>query len=123
MRCARVVGLPLAIASVEEHAGCERRSMVGDPDRGAGPGGHPLACCPACASTRIVVAVDTDSTNFLCESCQRCWHVEFRRVWRVDPHTCMTCVHREDCLRVADGPPRAPLGVMAEDAAVLATAS
>jgi hypothetical protein len=62
--------------------------------------GGPVEHCLACGSTKIAVAVDFASTNFLCETCQSCWHVEFAHVWRVDPHTCMTCVHRADCLGV-----------------------
>jgi hypothetical protein len=62
--------------------------------RGCGP----LGACLRCGSTRISAVFDLDVTNFLCESCQACWHVESARVWRVDPRTCITCRHREDCL-------------------------
>jgi hypothetical protein len=61
--------------------------------------GGPIERCPRCNSSRIVVAVDLASINFLCETCQSCWHIELAYLTRVDPSTCMTCSHRADCLR------------------------
>ena len=69
-------------------------AKLGVEHRGCGP----LGACLRCRSTLISAVFDLDDTNFLCESCQACWHVESARVWRVDPRTCITCWHRDDCL-------------------------
>jgi hypothetical protein len=65
--------------------------------------GPPLERCPACGADRLVAVLDVDETNFLCQACGRCWHVEFGCVSRVDPLTCSGCRHRGECLaRFAD---------------------
>ena len=62
--------------------------------------GPPLERCPACGDDHLVGVVDTDAANFLCPACERCWHVEFGRVWRVDALACSGCSHRAECLGV-----------------------
>ncbi len=65
---------------------------------GAGHGVGPLEACPACGSDELVAVAADDETNFLCEHCGRCWHVEFARVSRVDPVSCPGCPHHRRCL-------------------------
>ena len=66
-------------------------------DNGARHGVGPLDACPACGSENLIAVAAEDETNFLCESCGRCWHVEFVRVTRVDPETCPGCPSRSRC--------------------------
>lgn len=85
---------------------------VKGPRHGVGP----LAACPTCGSGQLLAVAAEDETNFFCEDCGRCWHVEFARVSRVDPMTCPGCPQRARCLARArvDEPggkrtvPRAP---------------
>jgi hypothetical protein len=58
----------------------------------------PLDGCPACGSERLVAVAAQDETNFLCEECRRCWHVELAHVSRVDPVTCPGCPMEPRCL-------------------------
>jgi hypothetical protein len=60
----------------------------------------PLQACPTCGSQRLVAVRDGNETNFVCEDCTRCWHVELGYVHRVDPHTCSRCRYAERCLAV-----------------------
>ncbi len=64
------------------------------PRHGAGP----LEACPACGFDEFVAVAAEDETNFLCEGCGRCWHVELARVSRVDPVNCPGCPYRSRCL-------------------------
>jgi hypothetical protein len=59
--------------------------------------GGPLATCPECSSSRITAVAAEDETNFLCDTCGRCWHVELARVSRVDPLGCPGCPDRARC--------------------------
>ncbi len=72
-------------SSATEHLG---------PRHGVGP----LEACPACGSGDLIAVAAEDETNFLCEACGRCWHVELARVSRVDPLPCPGCPHRSRCL-------------------------
>jgi hypothetical protein len=67
--------------------------------------------CPTCGSNRIRIVSDGDYTNFLCEGCGRCWHVDFGRVSRVDPLSCAGCADQLLCAaRLPEGDPyRLPL--------------
>lgn len=53
--------------------------------------------CPSCRGELVAVR-DQGTTNFLCEDCGRCWHVEMGFVHRVDPNTCLECPRRPGCL-------------------------
>ncbi len=57
-----------------------------------------LARCPACGDRELHAVTDGEMTNFLCERCGRCWHVELGYVSRVDPVTCPGCPFIDDCL-------------------------
>jgi hypothetical protein len=73
--------------------------MSGTADVPAGSGARGLLeRCPGCGADRLVVVLDVDEANFLCEACGRCWHVELGYVSRVDPLTCSGCPHRDACL-------------------------
>lgn len=66
------------------------------------PSRHPIGLgaltrCPACGGELSAVS-DGEATNFLCEPCLRCWHVELGYVYRVDPATCSGCSRRSECL-------------------------
>jgi hypothetical protein len=59
--------------------------------------GGPLGACPECAGTSFLVVHDGTETNFLCETCSRCWYVSMGWVGRVDPVTCPGCPMRDCC--------------------------
>ena len=67
--------------------------------------------CQTCGSNRIRIVSDGDETNFLCEGCGRCWHVDFGRVSRVDPLSCAGCADQLICAaHLPEGDPfRLPL--------------
>jgi hypothetical protein len=67
--------------------------------------------CQACGSRRIRIVSDGDYTNFHCEGCGRCWHVDFGRVSRVDPLSCAGCADALICAaHLPEGDPfRLPL--------------
>lgn len=68
---------------------------------GAGPGPVSRAWvdrCPECGGSRITPVTDGDRTNFFCEDCALCWHLELGWVARVDPGTCPGCPRRPECL-------------------------
>jgi hypothetical protein len=54
--------------------------------------------CPDCGRTEFRVVSDGEAVNFLCLSCQRCWHPEAGYLSRVDPLTCPGCSARSLCL-------------------------
>ena len=60
--------------------------------------GGPLERCPSCGATELVAVHDWDDTNFLCTTCDRCWHIELSYVLRVDPLTCRDCSRRPGCV-------------------------
>lgn len=53
--------------------------------------------CPACAGEHIYSVDDGESTNWLCRSCNRCWHVAQGRIHVVDRHTCPGCEWHHLC--------------------------
>lgn len=59
--------------------------------------GGPLGACPECGGTSFLAVHDGTETNFLCESCARCWYVSMGWVGRVDPATCPGCPMRGRC--------------------------
>jgi hypothetical protein len=67
---------------------------------------HPLHRCPACRAETLTAVTDGDVTNFVCEECGRCWHLELGWVHRVDPRTCGGCGREDRCIDVwsADHP-------------------
>jgi hypothetical protein len=56
-----------------------------------------LTECPVCGGTLSAVT-DGAATNFLCDDCLECWHVELGYVHKVDPSTCLVCTRREECV-------------------------
>jgi hypothetical protein len=60
---------------------------------------RPLDNCPQCGSWQLSPVVDADGglVHFLCGSCNRCWHVAFGYVRRVQPEACAACPQTETC--------------------------
>ena len=58
----------------------------------------PLERCPQCDRPDLETVSDGDITNFFCQSCLACWHLELGFVHRVDPTTCGGCAHLPTCL-------------------------
>jgi hypothetical protein len=54
--------------------------------------------CPACRSAGLAAVCDADVTNFLCEVCGLCWHVDLGRAAQADPRACSTCPRQPQCL-------------------------
>lgn len=79
--------------------------MTADEDFGFGSLDH----CPACGSHELLAVHDEEQANFLCEACDRCWHLALGWAQRVDPESCRACAERGRCLAVSDGSDR--LGV------------
>jgi len=50
-----------------------------------------LKQCPECGSDKLVPVAAGAKTNFFCEDCVLCWHLERGRVTVVDPQTCPGC--------------------------------
>jgi hypothetical protein len=63
---------------------------------------RPLDHCPSCNSWQLqpVVAIEAGTVQFLCGSCNRCWHVELGFVSRVNPTVCDGCPQTERCTAV-----------------------
>ena len=57
-----------------------------------------LERCPECGGGRLTAVSDGGRTNFFCEDCALCWHVELGWVSRVNPGTCPGCSKRGQCL-------------------------
>lgn len=74
----------------------ETRRMVADP-QSFGSRWAPLAECPTCGSDALVVVTDGETTNSVCTSCGRCWHVALGHVNQVDTRTCPGCSYRPLC--------------------------
>jgi hypothetical protein len=74
------------------------------------PADAPFGPCPACGSRHFVIVPYPDDTNFRCQTCGRCWHVEMGlQVSRVDPYSCLGCPDRTTCVtRLPDGDPFRP---------------
>lgn len=52
--------------------------------------------CPGCQGGPLF-AVGGDGPNFLCRSCNRCWHMG-EQVELVNPLTCRGCEWRHECI-------------------------
>lgn len=50
-----------------------------------------LKQCPECGSKKLIPVSVEEETNFFCENCVLCWHLERDRVNVVDPQTCPGC--------------------------------
>jgi len=50
-----------------------------------------LQQCPKCGSKKLIPVHVGARTNFFCEDCVFCWHLESGRVTVVDPQTCPGC--------------------------------
>ena len=50
-----------------------------------------LKQCPKCCGEKLVPVNAGEATNFFCEDCTFCWHVDGGSVALVDPHTCPGC--------------------------------
>ena len=48
--------------------------------------------CPECGSEKLIPVSVKEETNFFCEDCVLCWHVEHDRANVVDPQTCPGCL-------------------------------
>jgi hypothetical protein len=56
------------------------------------------ACCPSCANTNLLVAVDhRQQRNSFCPDCGMCWHGESGQLRRVERDTCPGCRFCEHC--------------------------
>jgi hypothetical protein len=53
--------------------------------------------CPRCAGDLLYTVFDGEHTNFLCRSCNRCWHVTPGGAQEVDRTTCPGCEWRFAC--------------------------
>jgi nitroimidazol reductase NimA-like FMN-containing flavoprotein (pyridoxamine 5'-phosphate oxidase superfamily) len=61
--------------------------------------GPAVEACRVCGSTRLLPVTDGESTNFVCESCAACWHVDQGWMYRVHPATCPGCAFKAECSR------------------------
>jgi hypothetical protein len=61
--------------------------------------GGPLGACPACGGTEFVVVDNGEEANFLCSTCDRCWHHSMGWVSRSDPAACPSCPWADRCSR------------------------
>lgn len=70
--------------------------------------------CPACSAGGLFRVSAGRATNYLCQSCDRCWHLEDGAPRRVHPAVCPGCEWRTRCLARWDGaqppPAAAPEG-------------
>ena len=57
----------------------------------------PLATCPTCSGESLVTVSDGETSNSVCTSCGRCWHVALGHVNRVDTRTCPGCSYLSMC--------------------------
>jgi hypothetical protein len=56
------------------------------------------ACCPSCANTKLLVAIDhRQQRNYFCPDCGMCWHPEFGQLRRVERDMCPGCRFCEHC--------------------------
>jgi hypothetical protein len=60
--------------------------------------GETIDRCPRCAGEMLYMVFDGEHTNFLCRTCNRCWHVDRGWVQEVDRTTCPGCEWRATCL-------------------------
>lgn len=57
----------------------------------------PLATCPTCGGESLVTVSDGETSNSVCTSCGRCWHLALGHVNRVDTRTCPGCSYQSMC--------------------------
>ena len=50
-----------------------------------------LKQCPECGGETLIPVATREGTNFFCQDCVLCWHLERGRVNVVDPQTCPGC--------------------------------
>jgi len=50
-----------------------------------------LKQCPECGGDKLIPVTAGEETNFFCEDCVLCWHLEYGRATVVDPQTCPGC--------------------------------
>jgi hypothetical protein len=50
-----------------------------------------LKQCPKCGGEKLVPVSAGEATNFFCEDCTFCWHLEGGRTILVDRQTCPGC--------------------------------
>ena len=50
-----------------------------------------LRQCPECGGEKLIPVRAGEKTNFFCEDCVLCWHLEHGRATIVDPQTCPGC--------------------------------
>ncbi len=56
--------------------------------------GPAVEACRACGGHRLLPVSDGELTNFVCEKCAACWHVEAGWMYRVHPATCPGCSYK-----------------------------
>jgi len=64
--------------------------------------------CPGCAGEHLYTVGDSETSNVLCVTCSRCWHLGQGWVRRVDPKTCPGCERRSTCTSRWDRRKRRP---------------
>lgn len=62
--------------------------------------------CPRCGGRQLYTVDAGEGVNFLCRSCDRCWHVAPDGPERVDPSACPGCEWRATCHERWDVDPR-----------------
>jgi len=50
-----------------------------------------LKQCPECGGEKLIPVATREGTNFFCQDCLLCWHLEHGRANVVDPQTCPGC--------------------------------
>lgn len=50
-----------------------------------------LKQCPECGGEKLIPVATTKGTNFFCQDCILCWHIEHSGATVVDPQTCPGC--------------------------------
>jgi hypothetical protein len=50
-----------------------------------------LKQCPECGGEKLIPVSSGERTNFFCQDCVLCWHLEGGRARVVDPQTCPGC--------------------------------
>lgn len=61
--------------------------------------GPAVEACRACGCDRLLPVSDGELTNFVCDNCAACWHVEQGWMYRVHPATCPGCSYKAQCSR------------------------
>jgi len=96
IRTQLISGRRLEPRAAEAENVVDLRRLVADP-QSFGSRWAPLAVCPTCGGEEMVTVSDGETSNTVCTSCGRCWHVSLGHVVRVDTRTCPGCSYRSMC--------------------------